>query len=141
MLEVRVDHLGDVQFEVKARGHRIYCDQPAEDGGFDEGMTPSEFLLASLGTCAGYYAVQYLKSNRLPLDGLQIQVRAERASKPSRIAEFKIELHYERMLEGKHRVGMLESVHKCLIHNTLLNPPRIEVSLASSPEARPVLAA
>ena len=62
MLEVVVNHLGAVQFEAKARQHTVYCDQPAENGGFDEGMTPPEFLLAALGTCAGYYAVQYLKA-------------------------------------------------------------------------------
>jgi len=49
MLEVLVDHLGEVQFEAKARGHKVFCDQPLENGGFDEGMTPPEFLLASLG--------------------------------------------------------------------------------------------
>src|SRR5579871_1665445 len=59
MLEVLVNHLGDVQFEVKARNHVLYCDQPAENGGYDEGMTPPELFLASLGTCAGFYAVQY----------------------------------------------------------------------------------
>ena len=49
-MEVRVDHLGDVQFEIKARGHKVYCDQPTEAGGFDEGMTPPEFFLASIGS-------------------------------------------------------------------------------------------
>jgi len=60
-MEVIVEHLGGVQFEIKARQHRIACDQPAENGGFDEGMTPPELLLASLGSCAGFYAAQYLK--------------------------------------------------------------------------------
>lgn len=48
-MEVRVEHLGGVQFEITARQHRIVSDQPAENGGFDEGMTPPELLLASLG--------------------------------------------------------------------------------------------
>jgi len=39
-MEVTVEHLGGVQFEIKARHHRIACDQPLESGGFDEGMTP-----------------------------------------------------------------------------------------------------
>jgi uncharacterized OsmC-like protein len=33
----------------------------AEDGGFDEGMTPPELMLASLSACAGFYAADYLK--------------------------------------------------------------------------------
>jgi putative redox protein len=54
MLEVITKHLGAVQFEIAARDHKIYSDQPIESGGFDEGMTPPELMLASLGACAGY---------------------------------------------------------------------------------------
>ena len=60
-MEVIVEHLGAVQFEIKARGHIIVTDQPRENGGFDEGMTPPELLLASLGSCAAFYAAQYLR--------------------------------------------------------------------------------
>jgi putative redox protein len=40
-----------MQFEIKTRTHSIVSDQPAENAGFDEGMTPPELLLASLGAC------------------------------------------------------------------------------------------
>jgi hypothetical protein len=56
-MEVSVEHLGSVQFEIKARQHTIECDQPPGNGGYDEGMTPPELLLASLGSCTGFYAV------------------------------------------------------------------------------------
>ena len=84
--EVLVDHLGEVQFEVKARGHTVVCDQPVEKGGFDEGMTPPEFLLASLGTCAGFYAVQYLKFHHLPVEGVRIRASAGKVTAPARLA-------------------------------------------------------
>jgi putative redox protein len=54
-MKVTVEHSGSVQFEISARGHRIVNDQPVAAGGFDEGMTPPELLLASLGACAGYF--------------------------------------------------------------------------------------
>ncbi len=31
-MKVVVEHLGGVQFEVRARQHRIACDQPTENG-------------------------------------------------------------------------------------------------------------
>ena len=49
-MRVTVERLGSVLFEIKARGHSIVSDQPEENGGFDEGMTPPELLLASLGS-------------------------------------------------------------------------------------------
>ena len=81
-MEVTVEYLGAVQFEVRARNHTIVCDQPEENGGFDEGMTPPELLLASLGTCAGYYAAEYLRTRQLPTAGMRIRATAEKAKSP-----------------------------------------------------------
>lgn len=53
-MEVIVEHLGAVQFEIKARQHAVVSDQPIDNGGDDEGMTPPELLLASLGSCAAF---------------------------------------------------------------------------------------
>jgi len=132
MLEVQVNHLGDVQFEVKAREHTIYCDQPVENGGFNEGMTPPELLLGSVGACAGHYAVQYMKIKNLPTAGLQIRVTGEKATNPARISEIGIEVNYPAELSATDREGVLAAIHKCLIHNTLLNPPKMRVELASA---------
>ncbi len=129
MLEVQVNHLGDVQFEVKARQHTLYCDQPASNGGFDEGMTPPELLLGSVGACAGHYAVQYLRARNLLADGLRIRVTAEKAPNPARLRDIGIEVTYPFDLSAKDREGVLHAVHKCLIHNTLVNPPKIRVEL------------
>lgn len=95
-MEVTIQHLGDVQFEARARGHRVFCDQPLENGGSDEGLTPPEFLLVSLGTCAGYYAAEYLKARHLPTEGLSVRVSAEKASGPARLASFRLEVNIPR---------------------------------------------
>jgi uncharacterized OsmC-like protein len=129
--EVLVDHLGEVQFEAKARNHTILCDQPLENGGFDEGMTPPEFLLASLGTCAGYYAVQYMKARHLPMEGLRIRTTAGKAKAPARLTDFRVEVECPHGLDERHREGILRAVHACLIHNTLLHPPRIDVEVTA----------
>jgi uncharacterized OsmC-like protein len=87
-MEVTAEHLGDVQFEIKARRHTVISDQPAETGGFHEGMTPPELLLASLGSCAGFYAAQYLKKRKLASEGLRVRVTAEKVRGPARMETF-----------------------------------------------------
>ena len=61
MMEVNISHRENVKFTIHSRSHSIICDQPKENGGEDSGMTPPELLLASLGSCAAFYAMQYLK--------------------------------------------------------------------------------
>lgn len=128
-MEVIVEHLGGVQFEIKARQHAVVSDQPAENGGFDEGMTPPELLLASLGSCAGFYAAQYLKKNKLAIEGTLVRVSAEKLKDPARMDNFQIQVEVPGDLSERDREGIEQSVHHCLIHNTLLHPPRIALGV------------
>lgn len=106
----------------------MVCDQPVDNGGADSGMTPPEFLLASLATCAAYYAAEYLKARGLPADELIVRVTAEKALKPARLERFRIEIEI-RELDARHQEGVLRAAKACLIHNTLLGTPEIEIAL------------
>ena len=129
-MEVTIDHLGAVQFEIKARQHSIPCDQPLENGGFDEGMTPPELLLASLGSCAAFYAAQYLRKFHLAAEGTRVRITADKVKDPTaRVDNFRIEIETPVELSDQHRAGVERSVHHCLIHNTLLHPPKIAIEI------------
>ena len=131
-MEVRVIHLDQVKFAIQARSHTIVCDQPAENGGADAGMTPPEFLLASLGSCAAFYAVQYLKTRNLAQSGVEVTVTAEKLKQPARLGNFNIQVICPVPLTEAHREGLMRSVHACLIHNTLLSPPEIKIELTAA---------
>lgn len=129
-MEVTVEHLGAVQFEIKARQHTIACDQPPENGGYDEGMTPPELLLASLASCAGFYAAQYLRKFKLATEGTHVRVVADKVKDPvPRLENFRIEIETPIDLSDQHRAGVERAVHHCLIHNTLLQPPQISIDI------------
>lgn len=128
-MEVLVEHLGAGQFEIRARGHSVISDQPAENGGYDEGMTPPELMLASLGSCAGYYAAQYLRKNKLATEGTTVRVTAEKEKNPARMESFRIEVRVPVEIKEEHKRGVEEAVHHCLIHNTLLHPPKIQLEV------------
>jgi len=134
-MEVSVRYLGETKFEVAARGHRVICDQPIDNGGADEGMSPPEFLLASLATCAGYYATQYMKTRGLPAEDLKVRVAAQKAAQPARLASFEIEVT-ALGLDERHQAGILRAVKACLIHNTLLGGPSIEIEINAVAPAR-----
>jgi putative redox protein len=133
-MEVKIQHLGDVKFEASARGHRVICDQPSDNGGSDSGMTPPEFLLASLGTCAGFYAAQYMKVRSIAYQSLEVKVSAEKAAQPARLGQFRIEVVIPG-LDPQHEAGVLRAVKACLIHNTLIQAPSIDTVVSTPVEA------
>src|ERR1700686_5067787 len=107
-MEIIVEHLGAVQFEIKARQHTVISDQPADNKGFDEGMTPPELLLASLGSCAAYYAVAYLKKKGITSAGTRVDVTADKVPNPARVDNFNISVSIpaELTLTDEHRAGL-----------------------------------
>jgi len=136
-VEVQVEHLGSVQFEIKTRNHSIISDQPVPDGGFDEGFTPPELLLASLGSCAGYYAAQYLRKHKLATEGTRVRVTCEKVKDPlARMTNFVIEVEAPVELSAEQQKRVEEAVEHCLVHNTLLRPPRISLKVAGLAAAK-----
>jgi len=64
----------------------------------------------------------------LAADGLSIHVRAEKLKQPARLGNFHVEVSMPG-LDPRHEDGMLRAVKSCLIHNTLLHAPSIEVTV------------
>jgi putative redox protein len=128
-MEVKVIQAEGVRFKVEAREHSLICDQPQDNGGTDQGMTPPELMLASLGTCAAFYAVQYLKARNLADGGVEVRVTAEKLKQPARLGNFQIDVSSPVPLTPEQEQGMMNAVHHCLIHNTLLTPPQIDINL------------
>jgi len=137
-MEITVEHLGSVQFEIKTRGHSIISDQQVADGGYDEGMTPPELLLASLGSCAGFYAAQYLRKHKLATEGARVYIRCDKVKDPiPRMTNFVIGVAAPVELTEEHRKGIHEAVEHCLVHNTLLHAPKISIKVeAVAPAAK-----
>lgn len=126
MIETTVRYLGATRFEADSRGHKVICDQPEDNRGANTGMTPLEFLLVSMGTCAGFYAQEYLNTHQLPTEGLEVKVTAEKVKPPARLDNFRIDIKLPAGLEDRHQECVIRAVQKCVVHNTLLNPPTIE---------------
>jgi len=131
-MEMKVVYSGGKRFEAIARGHSLVSDQPIDSGGTDRGMTPPELFLASLGACAAYYAAEYLNARNLPAGGLEVHVSGEKGGKPVRIAAIQVRVSAPGVdTDERHREGLRRAVERCLIHNTLLTAPHIEIAIGS----------
>ena len=124
-------YLNGKKFETIVGAHRIITDQPVAGGGTDAGPTPPELLLASLGSCAGHYAVEYLQTRSLSAADLEIRVSAAKDTSPARLASFRIEVNVPG-IDERHQQGLFRAVRTCLIHNTLLSGPTIEVVVTAA---------
>jgi uncharacterized OsmC-like protein len=95
-------------------------------------MTPPELLLASLGSCAAFYAAEYLQTRNLAKTGVEVSVTAEKLLKPARLGNFNVLVTSPVALTAEQTESMTRCVHHCLVHNTLLSPPEIKIEIAAA---------
>ncbi len=133
-MEVKVIHVGKTRFQIQARQHIIESDQPVENGGDDAAMTPPELFLASLGSCAAFYAAQFLSSRKLADHGLEVSADAEKLRDPARLGNFVIKVQSPVSLTVDQTLAMERSVHRCLIHQTMLQPAQIAIEILAARE-------
>ena len=109
---------------IKVRGHKILADEPKSfPGGNDKGLSPTDFLLSSLGSCTSMTLRLYARLKKLPLE--KIIVKLDRKASGEIIRE--IELIGNLTEEQKQR--LFEISNKCPIHKALSSKINITSAL------------
>jgi len=125
-----VTHVERDAYTVDIRGHRLRVDQPIEAGGTDTAPTPTELFAASLATCVAFYAGRYLHRHGLPQTGLRVRTEFTMATdRPARVATVRLVVVPPPGLPEQRRAAMLAVVSRCTVHNTLHQPPEIDIEL------------
>lgn len=135
ILEISLRHTGGARFSAEARHHRLLLDQPTEDGATDQGMSPAELLLASLGGCVGQYVAQYLSLRTLSSNGLTIRVAAQPAAKQLHLGDFHVEVIVPGLTTAQLR-ALEEAFPAGLVQNAIRFENQLHVTAASSPQTR-----
>jgi putative redox protein len=130
-----VSHLGGDRFAVEIRGHTITVDQPVEDGGEDTAPTPTELFVAGLASCVAFYARRYLDRHDLPTEGLTVSTDYTLGGRPARVSDIAIRLTPPTGLPAERRDAFLAVASHCTVHNTLHEPPTVEITLTTEGQA------
>lgn len=128
---MRIEHQNGMKFAAKTRGHEIVSDLPPDYGGEDTGMTPPEWLLASLGSCVGVYIVNFCKGHDVPYEGVVVEIDWTKSVDPPRISRIKCNIHMPVEVSADMRDSVLGAARQCFIHNTLCNSPEVEIDYAA----------
>ena len=70
--------INGVKLEIEARGHKVTVDEPTKSGGSDEGMTPVEMMLGSLGACQAMTTVLFGQMYGIKIDEIRVDVEGDK---------------------------------------------------------------
>lgn len=120
---------GGVQVNAQFDGFAIATDQPESSGGLNSAPSPFELFLASLGTCAGFFALRFCQQRELPTTGMRLELTSERNADTRRLDQVRITLHLPDGFPEKYRSAIIRSTDQCTVKKALLDPPEIVLSV------------
>jgi uncharacterized OsmC-like protein len=128
--------------QITAGGHQLIADEPKEAGGTDEGPSPYDLLLASLGACTAMTLKMYVERKKLPVTDVEVLLTFDRihiddcesCAKEERLNDQEVQ-HISRLIyvtgdvteEQKER--LLYIAGRCPVHVTLHSNPHVEDAL------------
>jgi ribosomal protein S12 methylthiotransferase accessory factor len=118
---------GGLRVEALHEGFWIRTDQPLAQGGGGEAPSPFDLFLASIGTCAGFYALRFCQQRNLDTEGLALSVTPERDSAGKRVVRIRIEIALPPAFPAKYREPILRAVDQCAVKRHLAEPPQFDV--------------
>jgi putative redox protein len=132
---VVVSARGAFRTEVTAGKHRFVLDEPESAGGTDEGPTPYDALAAALGGCTAMTLHFYARREKLPLEGVDVEVRHDREhikdcadclTKSGFIHRFSVKITLMGDLSDEQRERLLMIAKRCPVARTLGSEIRID---------------
>ena len=109
-------------------GFTIETDQPARGGGDDSAPAPFDLFLASIGTCAGIYALGFMQQRGIDPEGSRITMRTHFDRSAGLISKIDLELKLPADFPEKYRAAVINAMNLCAVKKHLHQPPEFELT-------------
>jgi len=105
----------------------VRTDQPVTDGGSGSASSPFSLFLASLGTCAGFYALRFCRERGIDTTGMRLRMDWQRDATGHRLDRVALKLTLPPGFPEKYRKAVVKAMDQCAVKRTLLDPPEFVV--------------
>jgi putative redox protein len=85
--------------------------------------------MASLGSCIGSVLAYYADWHRMNLEGMMVDLDWQIVEEPHRIGSIAVSVTLPLALPEAQLTALRRVADSCLIHNTLLHPPKIRTTV------------
>lgn len=130
-MSLKITFPGGLAVNAAFKGFTVTTDQGVEHGGGGTAPEPFDLFLASLGTCAGLYALRFCQQRGIDTQGLGLTLATEKDPEGKRVALVRLEIELPAGFPEKYREAIVRSVDQCAVKRHVVDPPRFEVATAA----------
>jgi putative redox protein len=135
-MKIPVHFPGGVAVAALVGNHVVTTDQPVGAGGAGSAASPFDHFLASLATCAGFYALRFCQSRGLATDGLALEMETvQEPGGPIGLVRFRLTLPPG--FPSQYRDAVARAIDQCAVKRHLDRPPVFETELRDVSTVRP----
>ncbi len=105
----------------------VQTDQPPDGGGNGSAPSPFALFLASIGTCAGIYALNFCRQRNIPTEDMRLIQRHETDPSNGMIRRVQIDIELPPDFPQQYLEALVRAADICAVKKHLANPPEIQV--------------
>jgi putative redox protein len=124
---MKITFPGGLAVNAEFKGFTVTTDQGVDHGGGGTAPEPFDLFLASLGTCAGLFALRFCQQREIATDGLGLTLTTEKDPEWKRLALVRLEIELPEGFPEKYREALIRAVDQCTVKRHIVAPPRFEV--------------
>lgn len=113
-------------------GFTIQTDQPARGGGDDSAPAPFDLFLASIGTCAGIFALGFMQQRGIDPEGASISMSPQFDPTVGLITKIDLDLKLPAGFPEKYESAIVNAMNLCSVKKHLHQPPAFEITTTSA---------
>lgn len=126
-MRVEMSFPGGLRVDADLKGFTVETDQPEKAGGTGSAPAPFDLFIASIGTCAGLYVLQFCKMRDIDTRRLGVSMETIRDPETRRIVTIRIDVHLPEGFPEKYLPAVERAVHQCTVKRHMLEPPEFLV--------------
>lgn len=126
-MSMKITFPGGLAVNAVFKEFTVTTDQGVEHGGGGTAPEPFDLFLASLGTCAGLFALRFCQQRGIATQDLGLTLTIEKDPELKRLVLVRLEIELPDGFPEKYHEALIRSVDQCTVKRYIVHPPRFEV--------------
>lgn len=124
---MQISFPGGKRVDAYYKGYTIKTDQPEAGGGENSAPSPFDLFIGSIGTCAGFYVLNFCQERNIPYQDIELILSTERNQTKGLIGKITIELKLPASFPGQYREAVVRAANLCTVKKHLADPPEFQI--------------